>query len=42
LQQGKAETILVVEDDTAVRQLAVNMLRSLGILPWKQAAPDPL
>lgn len=32
LQQGKAETILVVEDDPAVRQLAVNMLRSLGYL----------
>jgi PAS domain S-box-containing protein len=32
LQQGKAETILVVEDDPAVRQLTVNMLRSLGYL----------
>jgi CheY-like chemotaxis protein len=30
IQQAKAELILVVEDDTYVRQLAVNMLNSLG------------
>jgi len=30
LQTGRAETILVVEDDASVRQLAVSMLKSLG------------
>ena len=30
LRQGRAQTLLVVEDDAQVRQLAVRMLRSLG------------
>ncbi len=32
-QRGRAETILVVEDDSHVRQLAVNMLHGLGYQP---------